>query len=70
VTKESEIEIERQLAYAQTIFSPSYIESRIADYEAEIKRCKDMIRFYKKSLKDVRNPNTKSYKISKKYKLQ
>jgi hypothetical protein len=67
---DAEIELERQLAYSETIMSPAYIEGRIIEYEHEIWRCKDMIRFYKKSLRELKNPKTKAHAISKKYKLQ
>ena len=70
MVKKSEVEIERQAAYAETIMSPAYIQGRIAEYNNEINRCRDMIGFYKKSLREVTNPKTKAHKISKKYKLQ
>ena len=70
MVKKSEVEIERQLAYAESIFNPMYIQGRIKQYEDEIARCEDMIRFYKQSLREVKNPKTKAHKISKKYKLQ
>jgi hypothetical protein len=72
MVKESEIEIEleRQAAYTETIMNPIYIENRIKEYQDDIERCRDMIKFYKKSLREVKNPKTKIYKLSKKYKLQ
>ena len=70
MVKKSKIDIERQAAYAETIMSPAYIQGRIKQYEDEIARCEDMIRFYKQSLREVKNPKTKAHEISKKYKLQ
>ena len=65
---------ERDLALAQSIYSPQYLRSQIEYYKRqkkqEIDHCNHMIKFYKKALKEVEDPETPLGRSSKKYLLQ
>lgn len=62
--------LERELALAQTILSPAYLRSKIEEYKRERENANSMIRWYKRALKELEDPKTHSYKVSKKFKLQ
>ena len=62
--------IERELALAQTILSPAYLRSKIEEYKRERERVNNMIRWYRRALKELEDPKSHSYQVSKRYKLQ